>query len=41
LSWNDYINVNVKNKWVLMFLNGPDGNSPHSPYGYHKSSIIK
>ena len=41
LSWNDYINVNVKNKWVLMFLNGPDGNSPHSPYGYHKKLYNK
>ena len=41
LSWNDYINVNVKNKWVLMFLNGPDGNSSHSPYGYHKKLYNK
>lgn len=41
LSWNDYINVNVKNKWVLMFLNGPDGNSTHSPYGYHKKLYNK
>ena len=41
LSWNDYINVNVKNKWVLMFLNGPDGNSPYSPYGYHKKLYNK
>ena len=41
LSWNDYINVNVNKKWVLMFLNGPDGNSPHSPYGYHKKLYNK
>jgi len=41
LSWNDYINVNVKNKWVLMLLDGPDGNSPHSPYGYHKKLYNK
>jgi len=41
LSWNDYINVNVKNKWVLMFLNGPDGISQHSPYGYHKKLYNK
>ena len=24
LSWNDYLNVDVKNKWVLMFSDGPD-----------------
>ena len=41
LSWNDYIDVNVKNKWVLMLLDGPDGNSPHSPYGYHKKLYNK
>ena len=41
LSWNDYINVNVNKKWVLMFLNGPDGSSPHSPYGYHKKLYNK
>ena len=41
LSWNDYINVNVKNKWVLILLDGPDGNSPHSPYGHHKKLYNK
>ena len=41
LSWNDYLNVDVKNKWVLMFSDGPDGNSPHSPYGYHKKMYNK
>ena len=41
LSWNDYINVNVKDKWVLILLDGPDGKSPHSPYGYHKKLYNK
>ena len=41
LSWNDYKNIDVKNKWVLMLSDGPDGISPHSPYSYHKKLYNK
>ena len=37
LSWNDYAKVDVHGKWVLLLLDGPDGDSPHSPYGRHKT----
>ena len=37
LSWNDYADVDVLDKWVLLLLDGPDGDSPHSPYGRHKT----
>jgi len=41
LSWNDYAEVDVRGKWVLLLLDGPDGDSPHSPYGRHKTLYNK
>jgi len=41
LYWNDYAEVDVHGKWVLLILDGPDGDSPHSPYGRHKSLYNK
>ena len=41
LSWRDYANVDVQGKWVLLLLDGPDGDSPHSPYGRHKTLYNK
>ena len=41
LSWNDYAEVEVKGKWVLLLLDGPDGNSTHSTYGKHKTLYDK
>ncbi|MCS5615129.1 MAG: M28 family peptidase [Candidatus Marinimicrobia bacterium] len=41
LSWHDYANVDVQGKWVLLLLDGPDGDSPHSPYGRHKTLYNK
>ncbi len=32
VSWNDYKNINVKDRWVLVFRGSPDGSSPHSAY---------
>ena len=41
LFWNDYAEVDVRGKWVLLILDGPDGDSPHSPYGRHKTLYNK
>ena len=41
LSWRDYADVDVQGKWVLLLLDGPDGDSPHSPYGRHKTLYNK
>jgi len=41
LSWHDYAEVDVRGKWVLLLLDGPDGDSPHSPYGRHKTIYNK
>ena len=41
LSWHDYAGVDVRGKWVLLLLDGPDGDSPHSPYGRHKTLYNK
>ena len=41
LYWNDYAEVDVHGKWVLLILDGPDGDSAHSPYGRHKSLYNK
>jgi len=41
LSWHDYADVDVRGKWVLLLLDGPDGDSPHSPYGRHKTLYNK
>ena len=41
LYWNDYAEVDVRSKWVLLILDGPDGDSAHSPYGRHKSLYNK
>ena len=41
LSWNDYADVDVRGKWVLLLLDSPDGDSPHSLYGRHKTLYNK
>ena len=41
LSWRDYADVDVRGKWVLLLSDGPDGDSPHSPYGRHKTLYNK
>ena len=41
LSWRDYADIDVRGKWVLLLLDGPDGDSPHSPYGRHKTLYNK
>ena len=41
LYWSDYADVDVRGKWVLLILDGPDGDSAHSPYGRHKSLYNK
>ena len=41
LYWHDYAEVDVRGKWVLLLLDGPDGDSPHSPYGRHKTLYNK
>jgi hypothetical protein len=32
VSWNDYSNIDVNGKWVLVFRGSPDGSSPHSAF---------
>ena len=35
VSWNDYNNIDVTGKWVLVFRGSPDGSGPHSPFSGH------
>lgn len=41
LIWNDYENINVENKWVMILRGGPDGNNPHGPYSEYSSLRTK
>ena len=33
LNWNDYKDIDVEGKWVLMFRGSPEGYNPHSKFG--------
>ena len=35
VSWNDYNNIDVAGKWVLVFRGSPDGSGPHSTFSGH------
>jgi len=35
ITWNDYAEVGVNRKWVLIIRGGPEGDSPHSPFEPH------
>ena len=37
LSWNDYSDIDVTGKWVLILRGSPCGNSPHGDYAEHSS----
>ena len=37
LSWNDYSDIDVTGKWVLILRGSPDGNNPHGDYAEHSS----
>lgn len=37
VSWNDYSQVNVTDKWVLIFRGSPEGSSFHSPFAKQMS----
>ena len=37
LSWNDYSDIDVTGKWVLILRGSPDGNNPHGDYSEHSS----
>lgn len=43
LQWNDYANIDVKGKWVLVLRNDPEIRNPNSlfiPYSGEKSKVI-
>ena len=35
VAWNDYDDIDVAGKWVLIFRGSPDGSQPHSPFADH------
>ena len=37
LKWNDYKNIDVKNKWVIVLRKSPDPNNIHSLFNKHSS----
>ncbi len=37
LSWNDYSDIDVSGKWVLILRGSPDGNNPHGDFSEHSS----
>ena len=37
LSWNDYSDIDVARKWVLILRGSPDGNNPHGGFSEHSS----
>ena len=37
LSWNDYSDVDVTGKWVLILRGSPDKNNPHGNFSEHSS----
>ena len=44
LKWNDYNNINVSNKWVIVFRKNPDPDNTHSPFNkyssFHKKMLV-
>ena len=44
LQWNDYKNINVSNKWVIVLRKNPDPDNVHSPFNkyssFHKKMLI-
>jgi len=37
VAWNDYSDIDVSGKWVLVFRGSPDGSGPHSAFADHMS----
>ena len=37
LYWNDYNDVKIKDKWVMILRGSPEGDNPHSAFGEHLS----
>ena len=37
LSWNDYSDIDVSGKWVLILRGSPDKNNPHGSFSEHSS----
>ena len=37
LYWNDYKNIEIKDKWVMILRGSPEGDNPHSAFGEHLS----
>ena len=35
LQWDDYANIDVKDKWVIVMRHSPERNEPHSIYAKH------
>ena len=35
IDWDDYNNINVENRWVMILRGGPDGDHPHSKFVAH------
>ena len=35
VAWNDYANIDVGDKWVLVFRGSPEGSQPHSAFAEH------
>ncbi|SVB49887.1 uncharacterized protein METZ01_LOCUS202741, partial [marine metagenome] len=35
IDWDDYNNINVENRWVMILRGGPDGDHPHSKFVIH------
>ena len=44
MKWNDYKNVDVTNKWVLVFRKNPEPENIHSPFNnyssFHKKMLV-
>ena len=37
LYWNDYKDVDISNKWVMIMRGSPEGDNPHTAFGEHLS----
>ena len=35
VRWEDYADINIDGKWVMVFRGGPNGDSPHSSFTAH------
>ena len=44
LKWNDYKNIDVNNKWVIVFRKSPEPDNIHSPFNkyssFHKKMLL-